>query len=269
MAITSLDDYIAAQKQLVHLYRIGNRPVVANYWYSLMGLNGVPSPGVLAGSNTANGVLETDAIAGYPNIRAFPTSGKGYVTRVSACNNYVCRLRLYDVLVKAGAYSYNANVSLTSQPSISSRLPLDLSSNPCYDQVELWYECVTAITGSGMTVTVTYTDQDGNTGATTGAYQVGATPVARLIQLPLAAGDVGVRKIESVAGAVGTAGTFNILLMRPICEVRVNSANQMSLLGLDATGFAEVFADSALTMILSGDSTSSGTLDAFVEIASY
>lgn len=269
MAITSLDDYIAAQKQLIHLYRIGNRTTVANLWYSMMGTEGVPSAGVLAGTNTVNGVLETDATAGYPLIRAFPSGGKGYVTRASACNNYPCRLRFYDMLWKGGAYSYNSSVTLNSQPSIASRLPLDASSNPCYDQVELWFECVTTMIGSGMAITVTYTDQDGNTGASTGAFVVGGAPIYRMVQFPLAAGDVGVQKVESVAGAVGTSGTYNILLMRPLFELRVNSANQMTLLGLDAIGFPEVFADSAITAIISADSTLTGTIDAFLEIASY
>lgn len=61
-----------------------------------------------------------------------------------------------------------------------------------------------------QSIAVTYTNQDGVTGRTTGTIAAtGVAPiVGRMLQLPLQAGDTGVQKIESVTSTVSTAGTF-------------------------------------------------------------
>ena len=268
MAITSLDDYIAAQKQLIRNFRIGNRTTAANTWFSMAGMTGFPGGSVLAGADTTSGVVETDETEGHPRIRPFPTGGKGYITRAAITNNYASRIRIFDLLWKGGAYAYNANVTLSGQPSFASRLPLDGNGDPIYEGLEIWHECVTNFSGS-IVLTVTYTDQDGNTGATSGAYAFGTSPIAgRLTNVPFATGDNGVRKIESVTSTGLTAGTYNILIIRPLIEVRINNTNQGFFGGLDAMGFTEIFADSAIDFAVAPDSTGSGTIDMYLEIAS-
>ena len=253
MAITTRDGLIAASKQRVQMVKTATRTTVAAQWFSVFDLAGSPGAGTLAGSSTANGVVPTDATTGCPVINAFGGGATGYISKIEYGSTVACRIALYDLLFKAGAYAFNANTALSSQPSFSGRLP-----GTDYKETEIWVETVTAATGN-QTWNVTYTDQDGNTGATTGAVGIGAAPtVGRCWQLPFAAGDTGCQVITNVQGGTGSAGTANILVLRPLWEARVKIANDGDLHDWTKTGLPQVFADSALFMLIAADSTSSG-----------
>ena len=74
-----------------------------------------------------------------------------------------------------------------------------------------WIEIYTIIGTTATTVTMNYVDQDGNTAVTSPATTIGGTgfrEVSRVIFLPLAAGDSGVRAVESV-DLLATTGTAN------------------------------------------------------------
>lgn len=254
MAITTLDGYIAATKQKIAWNKTTTRTTVANGWFSLFDIAGQPGAGTLAGSSTTVGVVPTDGTAGYPRVNAFSGANKGYLGKIEFANTVACRIQLFDRLFHAGAYAFNANTALSTQPSFSSRIP----GGTDYTGLELWVEQVTAATGN-QAVNVTYMDESGNTGATTGATGIGAAPtVGRCWQLPLAAGDSGVQKIENVAGSVASAGTFNVMVLRPLWSGRVVAANWGDVHDMLRTGLNEVFADSAFYAMVCADSTSSG-----------
>lgn len=262
MAITSRDLLVAATKQRVQMVKTATRTTVAAQWFSVFDLAGSPGAGTLAGTSTAAGVVPTDGTAGCPPINAFGGGATGYISKVEFGSTVACRVALYDLLFKAGAYAFNANTALSSQPSYSGRLP-----GTDYKGLEIWVEQVTAATGN-QAVNVTYTDQDGNTGATTGATGIGAAPtVGRCWQLPFAAGDSGVQTITNVAGSVASAGTFNVLVLRPLWEARIKIANDGDLHDWQKTGLVEVYDTSALFMLVAADSTSSGVPELNIQIA--
>jgi hypothetical protein len=253
MAITTVDGIVAAGKQRVQMVRTATRTTIAAQWFSIFDLAGSPGAGTLAGVNTANGVVPTDATAGYPPINAFAGGATGYLSKIEFGSAVACRIALYDRLFVCGAYAFNANTTLASQPSYSGRLP-----GTDYKGLEIWVEAVTASTGN-LAVNVTYDDQDLNAGATTGATGIGAaTTVGRCWQLPLAAGDSGVSKITNVTGSVASAGTFNVMVLRPLWEGRIKIANDGDVHDFLKTGLPEVYADSALYVLVAADSTSSG-----------
>lgn len=251
MSITTLDGYIASAKQQVQIDKTASYTTVAAWWSTLFHIAGNPAAGMLNVGNTANGLVPTDADTGYPIINAF--GGTGYLAQVRFGSTVISRLRLYDRLFHAGAYAYNANVTLASQPSYASRI---VGSN--YAETELWVEVVTAITGIQV-VTVTYTNQAGATGHSTGAYSLptGAI-VGRMFQLPMQSGDTGIQKIESVVGGTATVGTFNVLVARPLWSGMVLVAGGGDVHGLDKTGMPQLFANSALCSQVSAASTASG-----------
>jgi hypothetical protein len=256
MAITTLDGLIGAPKQKISWMKTATRTTVAAGWFSLFDLAGDPGAGTLAAGSTAAGVVPTDATPGCPVISAFGGGATGYLGNLSFGSNVACRIRLFDLLFKAGAYAFNANTALAAQPSYAARLP-----GTDYKQTELWVEAVTAATGN-LAVNVTYTDQDGNGGATTGAVGIGAAPtVGRCWQLPYASGDSGAQLITNVAGSVASAGTFNVLVLRPLAEMRVRSINDGDVFDALRLGLPQIFADSALFALVSPDSTSSGLPD--------
>jgi hypothetical protein len=261
MAIASFDDWIASVKQTVIYFRNGTRTSVAALWFVIRDLTGNPGVGTLAGSSTTAGVVPTDATAGHPAINDFAGGATGYLTQMEFGSTVACRLMLADMLWIGGAYSYNSAVTLSSQPSYASRLP-----NGSYNGLEMWVEVVTAFTGN-PTITITYTNQAGTAGQST-SISATAPTLGRFIQVPLAAGDSGIQKIESVTGTVATAGTFNVVILRPLWTGRVAATNSGDVHGLDKTGMPIVFQDSALVAYVNADSTSTGVPELRFEIAS-
>lgn len=85
--------------------------------------------------------------------------------------------------------------------------------------------------------------------------------------MPLQAGDVGVQGITGVVATGSTAGTFNILILRPLyTNMRCGVAKDGRIDSWDKTGGVQVYADSALVLLINADSTATGTPDVLLEI---
>jgi hypothetical protein len=260
VAIASLDNYIASAKQRIQFIKTASRTAVAAQPFSVIDLAGNPGAGTLAGSNTANGLVPTDATAGYPIITAFGGS-VGYLSKIEFGSTVAGWVDIYDRVFLAGAYAFNAATTLASIPSYSSRIP-----GSDYTGTQIWLEQVTASTGS-QSVAVTYTNQAGTASRTTGTVVTAANIVGRCWQLPLQAGDSGVQVVNSVTGTVATVGTFNIMVLRPLWSGRINGANGGDVHDMLKTGMPQVYADSALFAIVTPDSTATGVPEFTVEIA--
>lgn len=252
MAITTLDQYMASAKAPISIVKTASRTSVAANWFSVYDLAGNPGAGTLAGSSTTTGTVPTDATTGHPTIPAFG-GANGYLAQVDFGSSVACRLKLFDLLWKGGAYTFNVSTSGNSPTSYSSRIV-----GGVYGDEQIWYEQVTAGTGV-QSVAVTYNNQSGATGRSTGTVVAPAAMiVGRMMQLPLQAGDTGVQGITGVVGTVATVGTFNILVLRPLWSGRVKIANDGDVHDLLKTGMPEVFADSALMLAVNADSTATG-----------
>jgi hypothetical protein len=259
MAITTLDGYIGGAKQRITWMKTGTRTLIAAMPYTTFDLAGNPGGGTLNVGNTANGLVHTAATTGYPLLTSF--SGQtGYIGKIEYGSSVACCLEIYDRLFVAGAYTYNADTTLASQPSYSGRI---VNSN--YGGTQLWIEAVTAFTGV-CNVQINYLDQSGNAGDT-GIVATLALPIGRMYQIPLAAGDSGVQQIVRVRGTTASAGTFNVMVLRPLWFGRVMTANGGDVHDLLKTGFPQIFETSALYTILYADSTAVGLPDINVQIA--
>lgn len=251
MAITTLDGYIASAKQRVTFMKNTSRTGVAGRWTSVFDIAGNPGAGTLNVGNTANGLVPTDATAGFPVLNAFGGSA-GYLSKVDFGSTVASRLMLYDRLFHAGAYAYNANTTLASVPSFASRVP-----NTIYAGLQIWVEAVTAMTGV-LNVNVGYKNEAG-VSHTTGVKAVDvALILGRMYQLSLAAGDSGVSQIESVVATVASGGTFNIVVVRPLWIGCVPTVGGGDIHGLDKTGMPVVYTDSAMQVAVAAYSTATG-----------
>jgi hypothetical protein len=267
MAITTLDGFVGGAKQRVTYAKTTARTVVANSFYSLFDIAGNPGAGTLSAGNTANGIVHTDATGGYPAVNAFGGSATGYLGRAEFANTVASRLRVIDRVFSCGAYAYNAATTLSAAPSFLGRIPGG-TALLCAGCTELWVETVTNATGN-LAVTVTYYNELGVGGGTrtTGAIGIAAAPViGRMWQLPLQAGDKGVSQILSVTGTVASAGTFNVHVVRPLAEARVSVANMADIQDFIRTGMPIVYADSALMVMVSADSTGSGLYECAFDV---
>lgn len=252
MTISSFDGFIASAKQHLSLLKTNNRSSVAASWFSVFDLAGNPGAGTLAGSSTTAGIVPTDATAGCPPIDDFGVGAVGYLAQVDFGSSVACRLRLFDMVFKAGAYAFNANTALSAQPSYASRMP-----GGSYGDTQLWLEAITVFTGN-LTITVTYTNQAGTPGRTAYLSTGTALTIGRMMQIPLQAGDSGIQTITNVTGTVATAGTFNVLVLRPLWSGRCRTANDGDTHDLTKTGMPILFADSALFLAVASDSTATG-----------
>ncbi len=253
MAITTWDGYIGAAKQPISIAKTASRTAVAAQWFSVFDLAGNPGAGTLAGTSTTTGVVPTDATAGCPTINAFGGGATGYLAQLEFGSSVACRIKLFDLLWKGGAYTFNANTSGNTPTSFSSRVP----GGTDFTDTQIWLEQVTAGTGV-QNVNVTYINQSGTAGRTTGTVATAANILGRMWQLPLQAGDTGVQGVTGVVGSTATAGTFNILVTRPLWSGRCRTANDGDVHDLAKTGMPIVYADSALYIAVAADSTATG-----------
>jgi hypothetical protein len=277
MAITSLDQYIAASKQRVRILKTASRTVVATIPFSVFDIAGNPGAGVLAGTNTVNGgIVPTDATAGCPAIDF--TSGTGYLSKVEYGSSVACRLSLHDLIVKMGTMAYNSGTTTPTadtQPTISQRCPDYPGSGIVFGaRNEIWIEIVTAMTSAtAWQVQVTYKNQAGTAGRTSiisVAQAAAALTVGKMFMLGLQSGDTGVQRIESVIVTTGaaTAGTFNVLILRPIwTSGRCMTANDGDIHDMLKTGLPVIYPDSALIIQVQADGTASGIPEVAFEIA--
>lgn len=272
MAITTLDQLIAAASQRLSILKLNTRASVATVPFSVLDLSGNPGAGVLPGTSTAAGVVPTSATAGFPTIQSFG-GDVGYINKIEFSNTIPCRLNLFDLVFKAGAYSYAAGTTaLSAQPSYSSRM----LGGTDYTNTEIWIEVATAFTtGSAWQVQVTYTNQSGTAGRTSiisAAQAAAGLTLGKMFQLALQAGDTGVQKIESVivtnGGTAMTVGTFNVLVMRRLWMGRVRAANDGDTHDMLKTGLPVIFDTSALFLMVSADSTSTGLPEVVAEVVS-
>lgn len=262
MAITTLDQYIAAASQPVQIRKTASVTAVALMNTQVLQAAGNPGAGTLAGANTANGLVPTDADAGFPVINAFGGGATGYIGNITFGSTVASRITLFDCLFKAGAYAFNANTTLASQPSYSGRV----IGGTDFTNTEIWIEAVTAFTGN-QSIAVTYTNQSGTAARTTGTIATGVAPiVGRMLQLPLQAGDTGVQKIESVVSTVSSVGTFNVLVLRRLWSGRVLVANSGDTHDFLKTGMPQIFDNSALMAIVQPDSTGTGIFELVAEV---
>lgn len=259
MSIINLDGYIAGAKQIVLQRKTASITAVAQMITSPFAAAGIPGAGTLAGTNASVGVLQTDALAGYPVIAPF-TGSKGYISRLNGYSSVTGAILLVDELLKLGTFAYNAAVSGLTTVDISSRVPAS-----GWGGLEIWLEQVTAMTGN-QTIAITYIDGN-DVAQTTGSVATAVAPiVGRCFRMPMAGTGFGVKSITGVVSSVSTAGTFNVLIVRPLATMRIPLAGYSEARDLYGTGMPEIFADSALAVFVRPDSTASGLPEWEIEI---
>lgn len=221
---TSLDDLISemtVNSKVFHapFYKVSTAPEANGVWHSLWRVAGYPAAGGDggAGSGTpgAGGTALTLADGGLLNAANASPDTKHLLT-LGAVASQDCMLMLYDRLVSVSGVT----VASTGSKNVGSAA-LPRYSGGDSKGVQAWLEVTTQTATTAPVVNMnSYTDQDGNTGASGGSvtFPAAATNVDTLVgPLPLAAGDTGVRSVETVnVGTAGTAGAVNVVLLRPL-----------------------------------------------------
>lgn len=264
MTIASLADYEASYRQSVRLTQFnGNDAVGAAHWVSgALVPNGVVAnePGAIASiGNTTTGVVPTSGVTGFVDLGTSIGSATPYITQARLrCYTSSSRIVVYDRLWHAGPLVSTTNYSFASQPSFASRLPGGL-----YTGLMLGVECVAGLGGGGPGLVVTYTNSSGVAGRSSNITN--AAGIAHIATsagaFPLQAGDVGIRSVDGVTFTGGSASySYNVFIGRPLFAIRGiaqysdnKGQGPERIIGMEHTGMARIYADSALQTFYQGD----------------
>ena len=193
---------------------------IAGRGCSLWTYDGTPASGAVPGA----AAIPTRATAGALPFVA-PSGGRDlHLIGASLTPITAGVYLLYDRLMHCGGLSGTVTTAQTVQGASPGTPPITRNTGGAGNMA--WYEIYTAIGTSAPTLTMTYTDQDGN--AATSTINIGATgfrEVTRAQRIPLAAGDTGIRSIQSVqlTATTGTAGNFGITLAKPLAWLPVST----------------------------------------------
>lgn len=207
-------------------HKTGLAAEAAGVWHSLWRVGGYPAAGGdgAAGSGTpgAGGTALTLAdgtIAAWAN----QSPDQKHLLTFGASSTVACTFMLYDRLVSVSGVS---TVGTGTKNVGSAALPR--YSGTAAAGVQVWLEVTTATTTTAPIVSMnSYTDQDGNTAAAGGTITFPATATnldALVGPMPLAAGDTGVRSVETLNVATASAaGAVNVVLLRPLAFLPVEA----------------------------------------------
>ena len=186
------------------------------------GLNGVATNCSVVGTAGSGGALSNGS-----HQLPDPASGSYYLTAMSAGLSVAGMFSLNDIIF------YNTGLVVTTTTAQSITTPTlpnrDLDGSNLGDGWMAGILVTTATTNASAVTntTMSYTDSDGNAGNTATISSFPATAVAgAFIPFQLAAGDRGVRSIESVTlGTSYVTGAISVVIYRPIAYVPSPVAN--------------------------------------------
>lgn len=187
-------------------------------WYSHWLTAGLPSAGAAPGS--AAGIAPTAATAGAMKFTAPTGSHTKNGIRFGVGGPTAGMLMIYDRLVTTDSLSGTVTTSQTVNSAALTRHTDGLG-------VLCAIEVYSQLGATSRTATITYTDQDGNTG-NTGTITIPANALAGefIIPMAMASGDKGVKSVQSVQldASTGTAGNFGITLYYPIAMIAYDAS---------------------------------------------
>jgi hypothetical protein len=172
-----------------------------------------PDPGASPGGNVA----PTNATAGCIGQRNGGTAALWIAAHQTSRDRGGARI-IADRLVHTDGLS---GTVATAQTTNLPTTPLTRYTNGV--GVLAAIEIYGALGTTATTFTCSYTNSAGTAGRTSPAYPVGSTTynqVGRFLIMPMQAGDVGVKSVESVTLALstGTAGNFGVTLFKPLAS---------------------------------------------------
>lgn len=259
MAIVSVDDYVASQKQIIPFLKTG-LATVAGQWQSLWTGAGYPA----AGSAPGAAAVPTDATTGAPLV-INPTGGANmYAGRWDAFSNVMGQLILYDRL------SHYSGLSGTTFPTAQTVNTATINRGDTSGvNVEGFLEWYAATGGTGTTATVVYTD-DTSTSRSATMTLAATRPAGLVIPIPLIGAAAGIKSVQTVALAASTggAGTWGVTLARRIATIPITIANAPQALDPFSIGLPEVFADACLWMVWIPNTTTVPVIAGSITLAS-
>lgn len=267
MAISDMSGVASAAANAQQLiWSKANVTAVAGRMCSLWSGAGAPGVGSTTLGQAATGTVPTDASTGAMPYTNAP-SGQMYLLNMEAQGSGTGTVFLWDLVWTWGSGGSGWSVTTTTAQNTSSPTALTRPDANGAD-IEAWFEVLATMGAGAATPVLSYTDQDGNTGNTTGTLGYNsAAIIGSMYQFPLATGDTGVRSIQSLTTSVSmTSGTARINLMRRLATVPITVAQVEGGKSWDRVALPKIYDDSCLMITLLPTSTTSGPLQVKLDI---
>ena len=247
MAITTLDGVIAGMQAPKPITKVGiaTAAVGAMRGYTLWYAAGNPGAAT-ANAAGINGAAVSAGVGGIP--RTNPGAGNSYLARLGVQASTAGSLWLIDRLWNnSGLVVTSTGAQAIAAAALPSRDGAGGTTGANVMAAIEW----SATGGAGVpTVTLTYTDQDGNAGATGTFTAVASPPVGTFELFTLAAGDTGVRAPSSfIQSATRTSGTMHLVLFRVLAQIEVTAANIGNAIDALTSGMPRIYDSSTLQLV--------------------
>jgi hypothetical protein len=258
MAITTLDGAIAGMQKPQHFTKAVTGTMVAGRPHTIFYQAGMPGAAVANSSGLSGAALTT-----YAGQIPFtnPSSGNAYLARFQGQCTIAGTLMLVDRLW------HNSGISVTtttSQTINSVTFPArDTNASTNGEGIIIGLEVMTATGAGAATPTISYTDQSGNAGATGSMIvtYVASSIAGSFYPFSLAAGDTGVRSIQSVTLSVSmTSGSIALVAYRVLASLELTGANIPNALDVITSGFPQLYDNTVPQLIFIPSTTTTSNI---------
>jgi hypothetical protein len=251
MAIVNIDGVIAGCQMPQFFFKSLSPTLTSGRPYSFFYNSGIPGAAATPTPGISGAALTT-----YAGQIPFsnPAAGNSYLARfVGASSGAVGQLMLVDRLW----HNSGLSVTSTSLQTVNSVAfpPRDQNGSSDGAGVLLAIETSSSMGGGTPTITVTYTNSDG-VGSRTGtnANSLGSTS-GSFYPITLAAGDKGVRSVQSVAlSASWVSGTYHLVAYRVIATLSLPAIGTANAIDVVTGGMPQMFDNTVPFLVFMGGS---------------
>jgi hypothetical protein len=249
------------------LYKVGTAPEAAGtlYWFSKDA--GVPSAWAVGTSGINGRVTDGNAAADNGCFGfAPPPTGAMYLRDANVASSVAALLQLWDVLwVNNGLVVTTTTAQTITQPTLPAR---DVNGTTNGEGINAAILVTTATTNASAitNMTLSYTNSDGVAGRTATVASFAATAVAGYIaQFRLAAGDKGIRSIQSITlGTSLLTGAVSLMLYRALLSRPLLNANVGGTLNNKSD--IKIYNGSCIHAVILSNGTTATTLTGSLEL---
>ena len=258
--------------RVIPINKVGTATEGTAYWYSFgkdAGFTGAWSPGTPGLNGRA-----TDGTTAADNgsLTLWTPTGSLYITETAATTTTLCTIMLADVVwVNTGLVVTTTTAQAITSPTFPAR---DLNGSTNGEGYVIGLLTTTANTNAAAitNATVSYTNSDGTPTRTAtllavAGDQIPPTPViGNVVWFQLAAGDKGVRSIQSVTlGTSLTAGAVSLIVARPLTMLSCSQVNVAIVSKYSDPGI-RIYTGSVIIPFIKNTSSSAVTLTGHVVV---
>lgn len=263
MAITTRDGVLAGLRPPEDLLKVGAATVAGRFYSPFYvagrpGAAAAPSPGI-------GGAALTTYAGQIPWTN--PVSGNSYLARLAASCGVAGALLLCDRLW----HNSGINVTLTTSQTVNSAAWPARDANGSTDGhgVMIGAEVSTVMGAGTPTWTMGYTNSAGTAGRSiVTAAQAATMAVGSFIPIQLAAGDVGVRSIQTwQQSATMTSGAYHLVAYRVLARIALPVANVGDAIDAISGGFPRLYDNTVPFLLWLPSSTTAPLITAQMFVA--